>query len=157
MHQNTHSKITIQIPRMRHCTKFWKFCWVDSNLNVLLGHYLCSHTHTQPSPTWKKRHICQDALYWFKLCLQRSPPPQAHRQAQPLTKTHTLWLAVGFPHWQTTNRISNLTSDCIAINTAIPQGCVISPMLCKLFTYDCVAWQKDNAILTFADDTTVIV
>lgn len=44
-----------------------------------------------------------------------------------------------------------------AFNVVTPQGCVISPMLYTLFTYDCVASQKDNAILKFADDTTVIV
>ncbi|KAK2899391.1 hypothetical protein Q8A73_012520 [Channa argus] len=37
-----------------------------------------------------------------------------------------------------------------------PQGCVLSPILYTLFTYDCVASHKDNIILKFADDTTVI-
>ncbi|KAK2920625.1 hypothetical protein Q8A73_000110 [Channa argus] len=37
-----------------------------------------------------------------------------------------------------------------------PQGCVLSPILYTLFTYDCVASHKDNIILKFADDTAVI-
>ncbi|KAK2917334.1 hypothetical protein Q8A73_004080 [Channa argus] len=36
------------------------------------------------------------------------------------------------------------------------RGCVLSPILYTLFTYDCVASHKDNIILKFADDTAVI-
>ncbi|KAK2917255.1 hypothetical protein Q8A73_004001 [Channa argus] len=35
-------------------------------------------------------------------------------------------------------------------------GCVLSPILYTVFTYDCVASHKDNIILKFADDTAVI-
>ncbi|KAK3522749.1 hypothetical protein QTP86_032027, partial [Hemibagrus guttatus] len=37
-----------------------------------------------------------------------------------------------------------------------PQGCVLSPLLYTLFTYDCVASQTNTKIIKFADDTTVI-
>ncbi|KAK2905568.1 hypothetical protein Q8A73_009511 [Channa argus] len=39
---------------------------------------------------------------------------------------------------------------------ACSNGCVLSPILYTLFTYDCVASHKDNIILKFADDTAVI-
>ena len=42
------------------------------------------------------------------------------------------------------------------MNTGTPQGCFLSLMLCTLFTFNCVASHKDNTILKFADDTTVI-
>lgn len=42
------------------------------------------------------------------------------------------------------------------MNSGTPQGCVLSPILYKLFTYDCVASNKDNSVLKCADDTTVI-
>ena len=35
-----------------------------------------------------------------------------------------------------------------------PQGCVLSPLLCSLFTHDCMA--RHNTIIKFADDTTVV-
>ncbi len=37
-----------------------------------------------------------------------------------------------------------------------PQGCVLSPLLYTLFTYDCVPSHNNTKIIKFADDTTVI-
>ena len=53
-------------------------------------------------------------------------------------------------------RIGNRTSASIITNIGTPQGCVLSPILYTLFTHDCVASDKDNIILKFADDTAVI-
>ena len=53
-------------------------------------------------------------------------------------------------------RIGNRTSASITTNIGTPQGCVLSPILYTLFTHDCVASDKDNIILKFADDTAVI-
>ncbi|KAI3374650.1 hypothetical protein L3Q82_021225, partial [Scortum barcoo] len=52
-------------------------------------------------------------------------------------------------------RIGSLMSGRITVNTGTPQGCVLSPVLYSLFTYDCVASHKDNTFLKFADDATV--
>ena len=49
----------------------------------------------------------------------------------------------------------NLSSSLI-LSTGAPEGCVLSPMLYSLFTYDCAACHKCTQILKFADDTTVI-
>ena len=48
------------------------------------------------------------------------------------------------------------TSSTITLNTGAPQGCVLSPLLYSLYTYDCVATQASNSIIKFADDTAVI-
>ena len=37
-----------------------------------------------------------------------------------------------------------------------PQGCFLSPLLCSLFTHDCVAMHASNLIIKFADDTTMV-
>ncbi|KAK2899376.1 hypothetical protein Q8A73_012505 [Channa argus] len=53
-------------------------------------------------------------------------------------------------------RIGNRSSARLITNIGTPQGCVLSPILYTLFTYDCVASHKDNIILKFADNTAVI-
>ncbi|KAK3538455.1 hypothetical protein QTP86_003706 [Hemibagrus guttatus] len=53
-------------------------------------------------------------------------------------------------------RIGNWTSGIRTVSTGTPQGCVLSPLLYTLFTYDCVASQTNTKIIKFADDTTVI-
>ena len=38
----------------------------------------------------------------------------------------------------------------------MPEGCVLSPLLYSLFTFDCTPVHGSNAIVKFADDTTGI-
>ena len=53
-------------------------------------------------------------------------------------------------------RIGNHTSSSLTLSTGAPQGCVLSPLLYSLFTYDCSAKHSSNIILKFADDTTIL-
>uniref|UniRef100_A0A9J7ZPA0 Reverse transcriptase domain-containing protein n=1 Tax=Cyprinus carpio carpio TaxID=630221 RepID=A0A9J7ZPA0_CYPCA len=53
-------------------------------------------------------------------------------------------------------RIANNTSSSLTLSTGAPQGCVVSPLLYSLFTYDCSAKNSSNIILKFADDTTIL-
>jgi hypothetical protein len=50
------------------------------------------------------------------------------------------------------------TSLCnmLILNTEAPQGCVLSPLLCSLFSHDCTARHDSNTIIKFPDDTTVV-
>ena len=53
-------------------------------------------------------------------------------------------------------KVGNNASTSLILKTGAPQGCVLSPLLYSLFTYDCVALHASNSIITFADDTTVV-
>uniref|UniRef100_A0A4W5NM05 Reverse transcriptase domain-containing protein n=1 Tax=Hucho hucho TaxID=62062 RepID=A0A4W5NM05_9TELE len=53
-------------------------------------------------------------------------------------------------------RVGNNISTPLILNTGAPQGCVLSPLLYSLFTYDCVAMRASKSIIKFADDTTVV-
>ena len=53
-------------------------------------------------------------------------------------------------------KVGNNIFTSLTLNTGAPQGCMFSPLLYSLFTHDCVAMQASNAIIKFADDTTVV-
>ena len=53
-------------------------------------------------------------------------------------------------------RIGSLSSSTITLNTGLPQGCVLSPLLYSLYTSDCTPVHGSNHVIKFADDTTVI-
>ena len=53
-------------------------------------------------------------------------------------------------------KVENNISTPLILNTVAPHGCVLSPLLYSLFTHDCVAMHASNAIIKFADDTTVV-
>uniref|UniRef100_A0A669E0D3 Reverse transcriptase domain-containing protein n=1 Tax=Oreochromis niloticus TaxID=8128 RepID=A0A669E0D3_ORENI len=53
-------------------------------------------------------------------------------------------------------RVGPHLSSALSLNTGSPQGCVLSPLLYTLYTHDCVSTHPDNAVIKFADDTTVV-
>jgi hypothetical protein len=53
-------------------------------------------------------------------------------------------------------RVGNITSAMLILNTGASQGYLLSPFLYSLFTHDCVAKHDSNAIIQFADDTTMV-
>ena len=65
-------------------------------------------------------------------------------------------MGTGLPDGATPGGEGSNISTPLILNTGDPQGCVLSPLLYSLFTHDCVAMHASNAIIKFADDTTVV-
>nr|XP_024655500.1 LOW QUALITY PROTEIN: NACHT, LRR and PYD domains-containing protein 12 [Maylandia zebra] len=53
-------------------------------------------------------------------------------------------------------RVGCYTSPALNLSTGSPQGCGLSPLLYSLYTHDCTPAHQSNAIVKFADDTTVV-
>uniref|UniRef100_A0A3B3HAC9 Reverse transcriptase domain-containing protein n=1 Tax=Oryzias latipes TaxID=8090 RepID=A0A3B3HAC9_ORYLA len=55
-----------------------------------------------------------------------------------------------------TVRLGPHRSSTRTLNIGAPQGCVLSPLLYCIYTYDCSPAHNNNCIIKFADDTTVV-
>lgn len=81
-----------------------------------------------------------------------------------INKLQTLQLETSLPLWIKdflTNRpqhvrLGTSTSSTIVLNTGVSQGCVLSPVLYTLHTYDSVATHGSNTLINFADDATIV-
>ena len=50
-------------------------------------------------------------------------------------------------------QVVRVCNNTLILNTGVPQGCVLSPILYSLFTHDCMAKHDSNTIIKFADDS----
>ncbi len=66
------------------------------------------------------------------------------------------WILDFLTERQQTVRLVSTTSKMITVSTGSPQGCVLSPLLFMLLTYDFSASFRTNHIIKFADNTTVV-
>ncbi|KAF7646613.1 hypothetical protein LDENG_00184830 [Lucifuga dentata] len=73
-----------------------------------------------------------------------------------INKLSALGLSSLTCRWINDFLVGSHLSSTITLSTSSPQGCVLSPFLYSLYTYDCSPAFSTNSIIKFADDTTVI-
>ncbi len=66
------------------------------------------------------------------------------------------WITSFLADRQQEVRLGKFSSNTYLISTGAPQGCVFSPLLFCLYTYDCTTKDPSVKLLKFADDTTLI-
>ncbi len=66
------------------------------------------------------------------------------------------WITSFLADRQQEVRLGKFSSNTYLISTGAPQGCVFSPLLLCLYTYDCTTKDPSVKLLKFADDTTMI-
>ena len=76
--------------------------------------------------------------------LQMNISPQIVRWIHGFLRDRPQWVKVG-----------GVCSDVKYINTGVPQGCVISPLLFLLYTSDCLCSSSNCSIIKYADDTVI--
>ncbi|KAK3512849.1 hypothetical protein QTP70_028918 [Hemibagrus guttatus] len=74
-------------------------------------------------------------------CASHSPEPPGQQKGE-LYRSQAVW-------------VGKHVSPSLTLSTGAPQGCVLSPLLYSLYTYDCVATSSSTNI-KFADDTAVV-
>ena len=84
-------------------------------------------------------------------------PTRLYQKLRDLSLTESIcaWVIDFLRNRPQVVKIGNFVSSISILNTGAPQGCVLSPLLYSLFTYDCVAHYDNTNILKFADDTTL--
>ncbi len=111
-------------------------------------------SHTQPSLTWKTRTLMSE--FHSSITAQPFNTVIPHKLNLGLNPALCEWLQDCLTGRLQSVKTGNLTSNSVLTHTCTPQGCVLSPVLYTLFTLNCVASHKDNIILKYADDTTVV-
>nr|XP_020469454.1 plexin-B3-like [Monopterus albus] len=67
-----------------------------------------------------------------------------------------LWIKYFLSDRSQSARLGTRIATPLTLSTGAPQGCVLSPPLYSLYTYDCTPVHPTNTIITIADNTTVV-
>ncbi len=96
----------------------------------------------------KQRLLTQHAVHWLQLSIQHNHLTNCQHLDQ------TPQCATGYLTSSATG--CKFSESLTHHSTGAPQGCVLSPVFYILLIHDCIAKHRNDNILTFADDNTVV-
>ncbi|XP_073669588.1 uncharacterized protein [Paramisgurnus dabryanus] len=73
-----------------------------------------------------------------------------------LSSSLCMWIKDFLTDRSQTVKLGPHQSSSLYTSTGAPQGCVLSPLLYSIYTYDCISTHPSNTTIKFADDTTVV-
>ncbi|KAI5606905.1 gastrula zinc finger protein XlCGF28.1-like [Silurus asotus] len=136
----------------------WKACMSDATVSGMVAWLICDLAMKVSCNPDKDKVVTENNKdpYVQMLFIDFSSAFNTIIHQHLIEKLSLLGLNTSLCNWILDFLTGNSISSSTTLSTGAPQGCVLSPLLFTLLTYDCVAMHSSKHIIKFADDMTVL-